>query len=436
MNKEELENDVTIYEWLKSCKSEGTKESYVRSMISYTQFHGMTTEELLTEAENEVDDNIRMRRRKVNKRVTDFKNFLNNHVQKNGKQYAPKSIELKFSAVCTFYKFHDIEIKFSTLKALKTKKAHPLVEHQKIPTRDEVIHVLKYTESVRNKAIVSLGATSGLARSDIANLKVKDFVNGYDEVNNICVFENLIRVKTDVQFTTFCSPATCDLIHEYIKQRNEPHVVDKRKLEIRTIKYRINSGDDYLFIGDRINDTYLGTLNENDRKLDRKAIGTMYRKLSYKAKMSAAKGTWNLIRAHNIRAFFSDTLKNEVGMNNNYVEFLMGHEMSALEIAYSSRDLEKIKPKYLKALELLEVTEDAKLRYDNRELKIEKDETIEKLKNRLEKTELVTHDLSEQIIVMNQYEDEEADKKLKAANLHRVELMKELADLKKEKKVE
>ena len=87
--------------------SDSTRKQYMSNLNLYSEYHDMSLEELLEEAEEEEDENIRMRKRKINNRILDFQNSLKNDkrvhpVTKKTIQYSAYSINSIIDSVMVF----------------------------------------------------------------------------------------------------------------------------------------------------------------------------------------------------------------------------------------------------------------------------------------------------------------------------------------------
>lgn len=162
----ELRNDPVIIDWFNIIKSKSALNNYSMSMQLYTTWIQKTPTELLEEAEAE--SALIMRKRHIKSYLINFRVFL------ESKELAPLSIKNYMTGVKAFYKFYDIE-----LPKLPREKANVLQENTSIPTKDDLREVLKICDPLA-KAILLVGASSGLPSNEIIMLKVKDFKTGYD----------------------------------------------------------------------------------------------------------------------------------------------------------------------------------------------------------------------------------------------------------------
>lgn len=130
MEVKKLKEDSYIKEWLKSINSKpNTEKNYLLALHFFTDYTNKTPEELITEAEQEIENNILPRKRNVKRYLLEFKDQL----QK--KELAPLTIRSHISAVKSFYKSFDIEI---PNLGRNEHKALPLEKHSEIPSKIDI----------------------------------------------------------------------------------------------------------------------------------------------------------------------------------------------------------------------------------------------------------------------------------------------------------
>lgn len=365
MKSSELKTDSFIKAWV-SDRKENTKEIYIDSMRAYTEFLNKTPQELIEEAEDEIINGLLMRKRAIN---TDLRRFRE-HLEECGN--APMSVKGRVTAVRSFYKFNNIQLPVLP----KTTPPSPQIKHKEVPRKEDIQDVINIADPLE-KAIVLVGACSGLAINEISNLLMSDFTKGYDPKTEITTF-HLIRGKNGYEFYTFLTPECSRAVLEYIKIRT--HTSDtkdpQRQEHIEKQKILYDSKGNplgYLFIGRYISKDFLTTFNEEDRKLEPCAIKKIYRELNERTSKANPKGEWNVFRSHNMRKYFYNVfLSNHAEIF--LTEFLMGHKLDSTKDAYyranpmSLREDYQLYIPYLtiqKQLDISESPEYIKMKTDN-----------------------------------------------------------------------
>jgi integrase len=431
-----LLEETIIKNWLASTsRRPQTRRLYGYSMQYYTEFLKMTPEEILAEAEDEMDRRVKPRNSKLLVHLNEFRENL----EKQG--YAPLTIKSRMTAVYSFYTTNDIQLPKLPRNEMKAK---PLKEHMAIPEKENLQAILRHCDELE-KVVVLIGASAGLGAQEISNLKVCDFNNGYDEKTGVTTLQ-LRREKAQWDFVTYLSPEATQAVNDYLDYRKRTAKGNGERRNRQLAKQRVYSDSDYLLIRRKVPNEYLETHDEELRRLSEKAIGEIYIALAESANLSTPHGEWGLVRSHNVRKVFNSTLLNN-GADSFRVDFWMGHTQDDTRAAYfraaAKGGLRDTYMEYMSFLSLVEKYDPEKdpnfkklkdenkvlsrvvenTAYESRTARNEVEdakEEIEKLKQRLEDAE-------------NDYRAIQADKELEGkARAHDMEEMRKdlLAEMK------
>ena len=270
MEIEELAKDLAVKDWFVLVKPKPlTVNNYLISLKMYCDFVGKSPSELLTEADNEAEAGILLKRRSLRRYLLGYIEHL------NGSENSPNTIKLRLSVIKSFYKRLDVEL---PNLPRNEKSVTPLPENLDIPTKDDIVQVINVCDLLE-RAVILVGVSSGLSSNEIRNLKVKDFKEGYDNETEVTTLK-LLREKTNVSFTTFLNPEASKAVWNYINFRENRVTKDvdlnrDRQLE----KQRIFSEDGYLFVLSRIPDSWLNDRLEDERKFKRNTFIRMKQKV-------------------------------------------------------------------------------------------------------------------------------------------------------------
>jgi integrase len=239
----------------------------------------------------------------------------------------------------SFYRCNDIDL--PNLNNRKQFSPKPLKKNSLWVEKTDIQAILEHA-GVRDRAIILIMVSSGLAQSDVLALRVKDVKEGYDEATGITTL-SVRRIKTEYDFTTFLSPEAGRAVLSWIELRNQKHE-----------KFKIRSDDDFLFIKRDVPDSYLKTYDDRERLLDKYGLMAIFRRLSAVTGRETEKGTWSLVRAHNLRKYFNSTILNNGG-DIFFVDYLMGHKIDQMHEAYYRADPVKLREKYMRYLPFLSI---------------------------------------------------------------------------------
>ncbi len=325
----DIERDPRVEQWFGMIEgAKATRKTYATYINTFCECIGKTPSELIDEAIKETREGKLLSERNTVVYLTKFKKCLTE------KKKAPKTQGVALSTIKSFYKSFDIQLSSSMGK---NKKRLPLREHQTFLTKDDVKKLLTHCSNLRMKAIILTMATSGMAKNEILNLRLKDIVFDKNDIGVI----TMRREKSQIDYTTFISPEATMVIKSYLDERNrDPHL-------------KVKSPSDYFFV------TYGAKLKAGEKITDKKGSKIApqtfineFKKLGEDLGYGNGKGFFVKSRSHALRKFFSSTLEN-AGMPKNKVDFMLGHATSGTDLAYFNTNLDKLKTLYIKFLPYL-----------------------------------------------------------------------------------
>ena len=380
MKVSELIGDKIVKDWLSGIRAtENTRGSYLQAMQQYTEFTDKTPLQILEEAESEIRAGLLMRERNITTYLREFRESF------EAQELAPLTVKNRMTGISSFYKHYNIQL---PVIPKSTKRAKPELKRKKIPTKEDIQAILRIADPLE-RALILIGISSGLSAIDIANLRVGDFIDGYDQKTGITTI-HIIRQKMNYEFYTFLSPEASQAVHDYLDYRaregksDEPHRRDQLE------KQRVRGKDGYLFVSRSVPAAYLKTKNEKQkekmRALNTEAILAIYRRLNEEVQTSSTKGEYNINRSHNMRRFFNTTLLNN-GAQLHFVDFLVGYQLDSTHEAYYRADPANLKEEYQKYVPYLTISKYAVVS-DSDEFRLIKDEN-EDLKRELHTQKMI-----------------------------------------------
>jgi len=331
----DLHDDTTIKEFLQNRQLKpSTAVRYIRAITLYSNFINKAPIEFIKEAENQEDDRIRMRNRKIKEYLLDFRDHLLHE------DYSPKTISVILTIIKSFYAEFDIELPRTQLKQKQTQEGI-----KDIPSKKDIRFALKHTD-LKYKAVITLMLSSGMGASEISSLTYQHFYNSIKNYVEIDVKEplnveeieeilskndtlivaewNLIRIKTGLNYTTFSSPESVYSIFEYLR------------------KYPPNKLSDPLFKSQVTRD-----------KLTPETIFKYFHRLNLNCKFGMP-NRQSFLRSHSLRKYFATTLYKK-GIPQLSIDFLLAHKIDAVTSAYFKADIESLKNQYITCIEELSI---------------------------------------------------------------------------------
>jgi len=326
MNDEEILDDFVKTRNLKPI----SKKSYKSSLKLYTEYNGMSLQELLDEAEKEEDERKPWKRRKLKRRLIDFRSFL-------AENYLKNYVKSTFSRVTTLYKHYEIEIHDLPPLSRKNYNQPEPISFRDLPDKDVIAIAYEISQPVM-RAILLFMSSSGCARKETLNeLTIQSFIdatsdyhdcdNIYDVLNVLKDYDDVVptfklkRSKTDKWYYTFCTPEATTEIVKYLLQLEKPLTPETPLFQIHPSTFSTK------FIN-------LNTVMQLGKK-----------------------GTYNRLRSHMLRKFHASRLKND-GMDKYDVNSMQGKGLNSTDEAYFLDDPEKLREKYIQHMGCLTINLD------------------------------------------------------------------------------
>lgn len=339
-----------------------TIKSYQHILNDYSKFCKKELKKLIDEADDEEEQRIRSKRRKIKERLL---NYRQNMIEKN---FSTNTIKLRMSRVKTFYRHFEIEIPYLPPIQLK-KKYHE--RYEDIPTIKHIKEFIDSTKNKKHKALVLFISSSGTALNETINITIQDFIDGtkeyhdnnenIDEIlyqlekqNDIVPLIKMIRLKTDYPYYTCCSPEAVNAIIQYLKFEDD--LTPERKL------FNYSRGG-FLSIFNRFNE------NMGWGKV----------------------GSQAFFHSHGLRKFHATAIE-DVGLANT----LQGRKADSITEAYFKKNPKRIKEDYIKHLHKLTINKTEIFTIESKEFKkINKE--LKKSKKQVENTEQKNQELADKV---------------------------------------
>ena len=300
-----------------------TVYGYNNAIKLYTNFNNMSLSELIKEAENDEENGVRWKNRKIKQRLLNFRVFLQRH-------YLISTVKVHFQRILTIYRHFEIEIhNLPPINLKNTNKLKPIM-FEDLPTKEIIKEAVNITNPLM-KAIILFISSSGCARQETLNITIQDFIDATREYHDsedmyeiitilikrhdvIPTFK-LKRQKTNKFYFTFCSPEAVSFILDYL-------IISKRKLRNEDKLFKTNL--DYL-------NSYFNEINETLN------LGKVRK--------------YNRFRSHMLRKFHASALYNhENGLSLEEIDALQGRGKNNTHSSYFMENPKNLKEKYINSL--------------------------------------------------------------------------------------
>ena len=307
--------------------SEETAKRYRYSAKKYSDYHGLTFDELIQEAiDEEENNNISKRQRKIKNRLLHFRTYLVNETD-----LKISTIQSHISQLGTVYKQFDVEV-----PELPRLKDTNLIEttYIDLPTREHIAMALEIA-GIRIGSLILFMASSGTARAECASLTIGDFIKGcegyytketlpeiveelYGSIEPIVPTIYVIRQKKNKNYYTFCTPEASHAILEWLMLRLKTYEDKEEDLSFE---------DSLWGLSERQITYYFTNINDD---------------LNF-----GFKGDYRFFRPHSLRKFHGSN----IGLEDTTIDLLHGRSKDSLHATYIKTNPEKLKKIYMAAME-------------------------------------------------------------------------------------
>ena len=268
----------------------------------------------------------------------------------------------------------------------------PLVKRDLI-TKEEIVRILRFAD-LREKAIITLLASSGLRVSAAASLKLKNIRDSIWDNSLSCY---AIEIQEEISkegepYITFMSWECAEYIRELLRKREEEgeRLTPDSPLFITRYHKQISASRIENIFRDLCEEAGIDTrpiITPGRHPIPGKGNKIIYRQ-----------GVIHNIRVHSLRKFFRTTLQIS-GVDRIVAEALMGHSLTQFGVEsiynYAVSNLEYLRSEYLKALNnLLFLKKPRGLEIMNGEARKRIQELEEKLRQSEEEKRLIAERLS------------------------------------------
>lgn len=385
MKYQELKKDPLVKDFLRSRGiRKSTEKAYLQRINKYCEFLGKTPTEFIDEAEEEQDNGIKKRKRKINSYIYDFVELLKSD------NSSSNTIKSTVETVVSFYKQFDVDT--PSLRNL-VKKQNENISFESLLNKDLIKQIVDQA-SVRDKAIVLIHFSSGMGASEVRHLTFRDFliaVNEYVDINELDKQDvlkvamslknrddlvgtwKIKRFKTGMPYVTFSSPeATKAMINYFIDRyrTNKP----------------IKSLDDVLIV------------NQYNQKISATGYNLIFARLNEKLGLGKRSEKRHSLTSHILRKMFT-TILYRAGLDKLAIDWMLGHKIDPITEAYFKTNIVDLKSKYMNVLPHLTLEKVKIKRMESDEVKDivrdldKKDEEIKKLREENAITRKIVEDL-------------------------------------------
>ena len=280
--------------------------NYTSAVKIYEELNKKSLNQLILEAEHEENQNIPWKKRKIKKRLINYRSHLyKNKVETTASKY--------LTNIKTIYQHFEIELQKLPTFNSKQKIKSTEIKFKDLPTKENIKDACKIADK-KTELIILLITTSGLSKIEILNLTVNDFIKANQ--SDIPTFY-LTRQKTKKDFFTFTTPKTSERIIKHIENEE---LKPKDKL-----------------------------FDLTDSQLTKRM-----QKINNQLKLGKV-GNYSKLRCHMLRKYHASNLLNNTSFTIDEIDTLQGRSKNKIHRSYFINDEEKLKEKYMNHIDEIDI---------------------------------------------------------------------------------
>jgi len=331
---QDTQNEEDVYfNFINSIKSEVTKRIYENDIKLYLKFCNLTKlSELLM--------------------ITDPQKQMIKYIMSLRKKgLATNSISTLLNGIYHFYEMNDIPLNKKKINMFKGEFTGKVVD--RAYTREEIRKVLDVSD-LRMKVMILLMASSGMRIGALPSLRLRN-LERIDSIYKVTVYEG-----TNSSYYTFCTPECSSFIDAYFEYRTQ----NGEKLD-----------NDSFLIRDQFDITDLEQIRNKSKGITintmESIVGIILLKAGLRTLDHISKSKRKEVpKCHGFRKFFTTQAVNSK-VNPEIREMLLGHKIGLASCYYRPTEEEMLE-EYQKAIDLLTINEENRLKKKVESLQIEK----------------------------------------------------------------
>lgn len=345
--------------------AKSTREVYCAYVTQFIEYNGKTLYNIYTTAKEEQRQQIPLEERQLTQQILNYKYYIDEECK-----YAATTRKLKLNVIFSFCKAFKLET-----PDIRQKTAICDPKNYERPITKQEIQLMMNASPLRERAFISLQATTGMASKEARTLTISNLITMINNelgtkyktitellenrktIQNHKVYKiQLTRSKVSYRYITFIPSETLTKVFDYLNLRTK--YKDNRKIKDNGLIFVTNTG----------------------KPMNGKAVTGMYREMGKRVGFESEENTYRFWRSHNIRKYFYNIAEEYAGQI--YADEWLGHTPTKVTQAYARRE-NRMREAYLQCLPHLSLENDTGATSINEQLLILEKE-ISRLKENMQ----------------------------------------------------
>jgi len=314
-----------------------SKKAIIKRFKHYYKATGLTPTQAIIEADQEEEDQIRLRRRKIIQHLDELDEYLEG--------YSENTIKNTIGTIRSFYIRNYIQLP----PRENTNHNIPSMESttvEDLPGLNEIRKALSHSKP-RTRAIILLMATSGMAQWEIRHLTFQDLINAIAKYTETTVKELCTLYVTRPEWTQKIGPLTWTITRQKTGRKyttfSTPESFHEILIYLDSHPPLTNSVDEYLF-----------RTRQGNHQIGERTFSQTFRRLNSRCGFPVMENNQAYFKSHHLRKWFANQIKKGVGYDN--AQFLLGHVIrDRTRRAYLKADVNELYSLYYENMALLGV---------------------------------------------------------------------------------
>jgi len=327
--------DPLVRKWLDDVPNKKSVQLYRYGMRTFFGWLGQAPTEFVRSCDEDARKDITQKQNVARSTLSNFFKYATEEMPRKdkrgevvGKGVSYNSAITMMTGVRSFLSQYGVSVKLSGRHEPKRTKPDPYRRMEL--TADQIRLMLANARAPRDRAMILVLAQGGM---DLSTLCSMDYgmVKHAVMTGDVPLELNLVRRKTGQQYYTFLGKDALDAVRAYIAD-----------LRGRGVELKPTDG---LWVAER------GRIPLKPANVER-----MLKKVTVNAGIIDVDAGYNTAGGHALREWFSATLLNEGKMPRDFIDWMLGHEPSAMDDAYFKMNKKAIRDEYARCMGYLSVT--------------------------------------------------------------------------------
>lgn len=305
--------------------SPSSRKQYKSTWNNYCQFHNMTVEQLIQEADHEEEEGIRLKRRTLKTRLVDYRTYLIE--EKSSKN----TLLNKMNQIKALYKHFEIEVPQLPYLSNKNIVQETPITYNDLPTKSIIREALGFA-NIQMQTFILLQCSSGMGKAEALSISVKQFLESCDVLDeNKTIRQMLIELYRSKELRVPQFTLKRQKVNEYYYTfASAEFVFSATKMLLQRENVSI---EDPLF-----------TMHPN-------YVNHLFQEINDILGLGCV-GKYRRFRSHMLRKFNASALANgENHLTSDEIDFLQGRSRGRVRETYMKMNPRELKIKYIEAMD-------------------------------------------------------------------------------------